>query len=87
MEVPVLAEAVVQDEDKQGVVSVAYLMVNQIKDPDAELDNFALTAASDLCCRPAGVFPRDPSRVRPRFGVRPGHGLQLVAPRDIPRWV
>ena len=48
VEVPVPAEAVVQDENKQGVVSVAYLMVNQIKDPDADLDNFALTVASDL---------------------------------------
>ena len=48
VEVPVPAEAVVQDENKQGVVSVAYLMVNQIKDPGADLDNFALTVASDL---------------------------------------
>jgi len=48
VEVAVPAEAVVADPAKQSVVSVAYLMVNQIKDPLAELDNFALTVASDL---------------------------------------
>eukprot|EP00227_Mantoniella_beaufortii_P012098 CAMPEP_0197588272 /NCGR_PEP_ID=MMETSP1326-20131121/9609_1 /TAXON_ID=1155430 /ORGANISM="Genus nov. species nov., Strain RCC2288" /LENGTH=1128 /DNA_ID=CAMNT_0043153083 /DNA_START=236 /DNA_END=3622 /DNA_ORIENTATION=- len=48
VEVTVPAEAVVPDANKQSVVSVAYLMVNQIKDPLAELDNFALTVASDL---------------------------------------
>ena len=48
LEVSVPAEAVVPDPNKQAVVSVAYLLVNQIKDPDAELDNFALTVASDL---------------------------------------
>lgn len=48
VEVSVPAEAVVQDPSKQAVVSMAYLMVNQIKDPLAELDNFALTVASDL---------------------------------------
>lgn len=48
VEVRIPAEAVIQDVNKQSVVSVAYLMVNQIKDPLAEQDNFALTVASDL---------------------------------------
>jgi len=42
--VAVPAEAVVPDPLKQAVVSVAYLQVNQIKEKDAVLDNFALTA-------------------------------------------
>ena len=46
VEVP--AEAVVADPERQTTVSVAYLMVNQIKEPDADLENFALLVASDL---------------------------------------
>lgn len=48
VEVAVPAEAVVPDEKKQAVVSVAYLLVNQIKEPGAELDSFTLSVASDL---------------------------------------
>ena len=48
VEVPVPADPVVPDPNKQSVVSVAYLMVNQIKEKEAELENFALTVASDL---------------------------------------
>ena len=48
VEVSVPADPVVPDQNKQSVVSVAYLMVNQIKEKEAELENFALTVASDL---------------------------------------
>ena len=48
VEVAMPSEAVVPDPEKQSVVSIAYLLVNQIKDPDAELESFALTVAGDL---------------------------------------
>lgn len=48
VETLVPSEPVVPDPAKQCVVSVAYLLVNQIKDPGAELESFALSVASDL---------------------------------------
>lgn len=47
-EVLVPTDAVVPDQNKQTTVSRAYLMVNQIKEPAADLENFALVVASDL---------------------------------------
>ena len=47
VDVTVPADAVVADKEKQSIVSLAWLMVNQIKDP-VSLENFALGVASDL---------------------------------------
>jgi hypothetical protein len=53
------AEAVVPDPLKQSVVSVAYLQVNQIKEKDAVLDNFALTVGRYRLDPRAGMAVRD----------------------------
>jgi Zn-dependent M16 (insulinase) family peptidase len=47
VEATVPADAVVADANKQSLISLAWLMVNQIEDP-VSLDNFALGVASDL---------------------------------------
>ena len=47
VDVTVPADAVVADKEKQSIVSIAWLMVNQIDDP-ISLDNFTLSVASDL---------------------------------------
>jgi Zn-dependent M16 (insulinase) family peptidase len=47
VEVTVPADAVVADKNKQSIISLAWLMMNQIKEP-VSLDNFALGVASDL---------------------------------------
>ena len=47
VEATVPADAVVADPNKQSLISLAWLMVNQIEDP-VSLDNFALGVASDL---------------------------------------
>ena len=48
-EVLVPTDAVVPDQNKQTTVSRAYLMVNQIKEPAADLENFAWLL---ICCYP-----------------------------------
>jgi len=47
VEVTVPADAIVADANKQSIISLAWLMVNQIKDP-VSLENFALNVAGDL---------------------------------------
>ena len=48
VEVTVPSDALVADKEKQSVVSVAWLQINQITEEDSGLESFALGVASDL---------------------------------------
>ena len=50
--------------------------MNQIKEKDADLENFALVVASDLLLRTSGVLPRVSVGVRVGFGFRARHGVR-----------
>ena len=74
VDVTVPADAVVADKEKQSIVSIAWLMVNQIDDP-ISLDNFALSVASDLLTSgPQSYFYE--ALLEPRLGsaFAPGTG-------------
>ena len=98
VEVNVPTDAVVPDQNKQTTVSRAYLMVNQIKEPDAGLENFALVVASDLLLSgPQAYFHESLLESGLGSGFAPGTGysssrretsfavgLKGVAAEDVP---
>ena len=86
VEVPVPADPVVPDPNKQSVVSVAYLMVNQIKEKEAELENFALTVASDLLLNgPQAYFHETLLESGLGSGIRPGDRILVVQEGNVVR--
>ena len=96
--VPVPADAVVADANKQTTVARAYLQVNQIKEKDADLENFALVVASDLLLSgPQAYFHESLLESGLGSGFAPGTGyassrretsfavgLKGVAKEDVP---
>ena len=96
--VPVPADAVVADANKQTTVARAYLQVNQIKEKDADLENFALVVASDLLLSgPQAYFHESLLESGLGSGFAPGTGyassrretsfavgLKGVAAEDVP---
>ena len=98
LEVPVPTDAVVTDQNKQTTISRAYLMVNQIKDEHADLENFALVVASDLLLSgPQAYFHESLLESNLGSGFAPGTGysssrretsfavgLKGVAKEDVP---
>ena len=98
LSVPVPTDAVVADANKQTTVSRAYLQVNQIKEKDADLENFALLVASDLLLSgPQAYFHESLLESGLGSGFAPGTGyassrretsfavgLKGVAAEDVP---
>jgi Zn-dependent M16 (insulinase) family peptidase len=96
--VPVPTDAVVADANKQTTVSRAYLQVNQIKEQNADLENFALVVASDLLLSgPQAYFHESLLESGLGSGFAPGTGysstrretsfavgLKGVAAEDVP---
>ena len=74
VQVTVPADAIVADVNKQSIISLAWLMVNQIKDP-VSLENFALNVAGDLLTSgPQSYFYEALLEPRLGSGFAPGTG-------------